>query len=379
MGKPRNEISFTVKGDSGDNVLTLPAGATITNTVIDGGRGNDILDLSGYESAGVSLSLPSGFAKSNSAVTDKPFTGTFATFDFVDETTVRGTIKNIEGVIGTSGNDFLFLNVNGAMPKLVDGGDGNDVVEALGGNATLIGGDGSDWIVSYGQGNTAIGGVNDGDLSTSDGLRDFYYLGSAPTILDFEVGTDQLIFETGMSTVDSYLSPLTAQWVSNGAGGATFMVNNVAEVTLANVDPVTAASITFGFAFLAENGVSEGRSGDDLLFVGVNVADRIKLGSDSGNDLAVSFDASLDILVFEDGVVPTWSNTLVNGAQALVGSFSGGSITLMGLDMDDVAGLNIDGSRGSLAGSTAPVESAWSVESDFPPALLTGPSGDLFF
>lgn len=364
-GKPGG--GFTVTGTDGNDLLTLPAGGTLLNTVIDGRRGIDTLDLSTYGSAGVFVRLEYGLAKAKSLVAEQPFTGIFGSYTLAGATTVSGSIRNVENLIGTAGNDFLIVSTLPGVAKYVDGGAGNDVVNAIGGNATLFGGAGSDWVVSYGTNNVLAGGADDGDISTSDGVRDFFYLGSAPTILDFEAGTDQLLIELGDGqSAASVYAPGAAVWVAEGSGSALY-VNGVHEVTLANVDLATAQGIGFGVVVSPINNVVSGGPGDDMLYAGGHTTvTSVVVGANNGDDVVVNFTLSLDTLVFADGLNPVWSNTVVNGASALVATFEGGSLTFQGLSMDDVASMMIQGNRGTLAATEAPIEGAWSVESDFP-------------
>lgn len=364
MGKPSKPSGFTVTGTDGSDILELPSSATILNTTIDGRRGNDTLDLSNYSSAGVYVRIEYGMAKAKSLVIDQPFTGIFTASSLNGLPRVEGSIRNVENLIGTSGNDFLFVNTLGGVPKMIDGGEGNDVVNSLGGSATLIGGSGSDWLVSYWENNIIIGGANDGDLSISDDERDVFYLGSAPTVLDFEVGTDHILVElTSGQAAASVYAPGAAVWNSDGTGSSLF-VNGVREVTLANVDAATAQSIIFGVVVSPINNVVEGGPGDDMLFAGGHTTvTRVIAGS--GDDVVINFTLGLDTLVFDEGMTPVWSNTIVNGAGALVGTFEGGSITLQGLSMSDVESLMIEGSRGTLASTTDPLASGWSLPSDF--------------
>ena len=363
MGKPSRPSGFTVTGTDNSEFLELPAGATILNTTIDGRRGNDTLDLSNYSSPGVYVFIQYGMAKAKSVVADQPFTGLFLNYSTAGATRVEGSIRNVENVIGTSGNDYLVVHTLAGVPKVVDGGPGNDVVGAIGGSATLIGGAGNDWLTSNSENNVLIGGVNDGDFDVSDGARDNFYLNSAPTIMDFEVGTDHLLLELNSQSAATMYAPGAISWVSEGAGSSLY-VNGVREVTLANVDAATAQSILFGVVVSPINNVVEGGPGDDMLFAGGHTTvTRVVVGS--GDDVVINFDVALDTLAFEDGVMPIWSNTIVNGASALVATFAGGSLTLQGLSMDDVGSIMIDGPVGTLAGTEDPSPSAWSLPSDF--------------
>lgn len=360
MGK--SGTTLTVKGTRGDDPnLTLPTGALITQVVVDGGGGSDTLNLSGYGS-GVYIALSGGFAKSSSTVADKEFTGLWSNYTLAGATTAKGTIRNVESLIGTEYNDFLFASIL-ETAKFIDGGAGNDVVNSIGGNAFLVGGTGSDWLVGYWQNVTLVGGTWDGITATPDGETDYFYSGSQnPLILDFMIGEDKLIVEFSTGTLTDWL---TGEWVPYGTSGATLMVGGVAEVTLANIGPLLAETIEIGYAISPVDGIVQGSSGDDLLFVGGSAPSRIILGADNGDDATVGFDILSDVLVFEDGIVPTWSDTLVNGAPALLGTWADGSITLQGLSTANVGQLIIEGlPDGTVMGTADAGPGPWSNNSD---------------
>lgn len=359
----RSGTTTTVKGTDGDDPrLVVPDGWLLTKTLIDGGRGSDTLDLSGYAFPGVRVYLTGGYAKSKSYVSEQPYVGTIAEDLPSDPAAVTGTIKNVENLIGTSGHDFLKIQLNSTAPKRIDGGAGNDFIQILGGNGTHVGGTGSDWITSYWQGNTLVGGTYVGGVATGDGERDFFYTGSAPVILDFETLHDQLLFEIPMTSIAAYE---TARWVPDGASGSSLYVDGVLVVTLAGISPATAETIRFGYVVLAENGIVQGGQGNDILYAhGGTETTRILLDSDSGHDMTSFFEITEDILVFEDVAAVTWSNTMLNGSQALVGTFAGGSITLPGLSTADVANLQVEGVTDAQQVIGTDGMSHWSSNSD---------------
>ena len=347
----------SVKGANGNDTLAPPAGALLTQVAFDGGRGNDTLNLSNYGS-GVQILIDES-PKVLSTVTLRPFQGIAPGFYQLDSTTVKGSINNIENIVGTAFNDYLFAG-SISTAKRIDGGPGNDAINALGALATSIGGTGSDWLMSTGVGTILIGGTYAGNVAVGDGEKDYFFVSSAPTILDFEVGIDRLFFDNGGVTIASFE---TGQWLSDGAGGATFWVNGAKEVTLANVGPLTAQGIELGFLIAPTNGVTNSSPYDDMIFAQTGVVDRIVLDANDGDDVTIGFNLLTDILVFADGLVPEWSNSFVNGQEALVGTYAGGSITLPGLDTGDVAALHIEGPIAPPAfGSDA--MGAWSVPSD---------------
>ena len=361
----------SVVGTDGDDLLSLPDGASLLTTTVDGRRGNDTLDLSDYESDGVYVAVEYGFAKAKSLVGDQPFTGLFGNYSLAGAQTLSGSLRNIENIIGTAGNDYLFVHTLSGHAKLIDGGPGNDVVNSLGGSATLIGGTGNDWIVSYWENNLLYGGEEGSTPDYSDGARDVFYLGSAPTIADFELLADHLLVEFGPPTTaaDVY-APGAAVWMAEGTG-STLYINGVREVTLANVSLADAQGIAFGLVLSPVNNEVSGGPGDDMLYAGGHTTvTRVLVGADSGDDIIINFTLSLDTLEFAAGLDPVWTNSIVNGAAALVATFAGGSLTFQGLSTDDVADMSIQGNRGTIAPDPTPVESAWSVDSDFAGSAL---------
>jgi hypothetical protein len=356
--------TFLLRGTSGNDVFRVPDGRTLLNTSFDGGRGNDTLDLSSYATSGVTVRLLEGYAKIHgSVVTDLSFTGVVGSYPTItNSTTVRGTIKGIENVIGSGGNDFLSADINGGVVRL-DGGGGNDALQAYGNiaGATLIGGLGSDWFDAYKSGTILIGGTLDAAGGAhGDGEYDVFSIANAATIRDFEVNIDRLIFSSNHSMDAAYAA---GTWITDGAGGSIFMVGGQAKLTLTGVAPDVAATIPYGFQYSPENGVLQGSSGDDVLHLGSSFVERVVIGQSNGDDIVLQFAKGTDIIQFTDGLQPVWSNTYVNGQKALLGSFDGGSVTLTGLSTDDVPALNIEG-VGDPAQYGAAGISSWSVPTD---------------
>jgi hypothetical protein len=141
------------------------------------------------------------------------------------------------------------------------------------------------------------------------------------------------------------------------------MVNGTAEVDLANLTPAQASTIALGFHYASENGLAYGGPGDDIIELGSAQVDTVVIGANSGNDLVTQFDKTNDVLQFNDGLNPTWSDTYVNGMHALLGEYSGGSVTLTGLTTADLSSLHIQGVSGSAVVG-APHASTWSSTSD---------------
>ncbi|HYD38481.1 MAG TPA: cadherin domain-containing protein, partial [Allosphingosinicella sp.] len=129
------------------------------------------------------------------------FTYTVTDSDGLTSTaTVSVTVTGIaDGVSLNGGNGSDTLAGAGGEDTL-SGGNGNDGLSGLGGHDVLLGGNGAD-ILDGGDGNDLIAGGNGNDLMTGgDGTDSFRFGrgGGSDTVTDFEVGTDQLLFEDGI-------------------------------------------------------------------------------------------------------------------------------------------------------------------------------------
>ncbi|WP_308515732.1 hypothetical protein [Sphingomonas flavescens] len=351
----------SVVGGNGNDILRVPSGHSLFDTTFDGGKGSDTLDLTNYSTRGVTIQLIDGYIHSNgSSVTDVAYTGVPAASAPLTGS-VRGTIKNVENLTGSAGNDVLVVDIKGVVTT-INGGDGNDYLYAnvYDNSATLIGGHGNDWLLSLAPSTTLVGGTMDATGAHGDGQRDFFELGPYATILDFELGTDRLIFSSNHSMDAAFAA---GQWISDGKGGSTFMVNGAAEVTLAGIAPALAQTIDYGFHYVPDNGVLQGSSGKDVLQTNVNQVDRVIVGANSNDDIVTHFDPAMDVLQFNDGLQPNWSDSVVNGMPSLLATFAGGSLTLTGLTTADLANMHIDGVSGFPSTST-PMLSYWSVSTD---------------
>ena len=133
-------------------------------------------------------------------------------------------------------------------------------------------------------------------------------------------------------------------------------------MTLANVDPVEAEAIVLGFMIGSTNGTLQGSFGDDVLIASKFSADRVVVGASSGHDYLTYF-MSDDVLAFEDGIVPVWSDSMVNGLPVLVGKWNGGSLTIEGYSTASLSTIQMDGPLGPPITTDAGL-SAWSVASD---------------
>ena len=369
MAKPSSTI--TVTGTNGDDILHIPAGYDITQVSVNGRGGTDTLDLSNYQapngSSGVYLSETGTTSQPDSAVSDWSFVGVPGSSSSYGHL-VFGTIQSIENLTGSSGNDWLMMGVGG-IPTTLNGGPGNDYLSASNAaSATLIGGSGSDWIYSVVPNSTLIGGslvngvVHEDPAGTS---VDTFEIGPVNVnILDFQVGTDRLLFDA-TATHPAFTGGI---WVDNGSGGSTLMVIGAARVTLDGISPSTAQqSVAFGFEYTSTaNGIFQGGPTNDVLYCNPNYAETVVTGPGTGNDVVMNFDKTHDVLDFASDTQVTWSNTYVNGQESLLGMFGGGSVTLTGLTTNDLSSgaLHVQGLITPATIDPTDHMSWWSVPSD---------------
>ena len=155
-GTPGNDgIRGTDEGDfiqafAGNDVLEGRAGGDF----LDGGEGVDTVVYQ-FDESGVRVDLSAGFA--------------------VDGTGIADGLFNLENVIGSSFADEIKGN---EAANSLTGGAGDDVLEGAAGDDTLLGGEGADRLLGGGGADKYLYTV-----STEGG----------DTIVDFEVGSDQLV------------------------------------------------------------------------------------------------------------------------------------------------------------------------------------------
>jgi serralysin len=229
--------------------------------------------------------------------------------------TLAGGAGN-DSMTGGSGNDNLF------------GGDGNDTLigsEADGGNGanTIWAGSGDD-IISGGDGNDAIGGgVGDDQIDAGDG-NDLIYGGrdagdtGQNDVIDAGAGNDTVFAGAGNDSVaggtgdDDLYSGGGSDTVDGGAGDDTLW----------------------------------GGGGDDI-FTGGAGDDMFFFGGTNGDDTVTDFDTDDDTLVLSGAVTDFTSSADVEAAARdtadglLIDLGGGNSVTLEGLTVSDIAGVEI--------------------------------------
>jgi hypothetical protein len=167
-------------GAGGDSLLggqgddTIIPGAEDAMDVIDGGAGFDIVDYSGNASGDNIQSL-----------TLNGITNATATINGSND---DDTLRNVEGVIGSQGNDTI---TGDSLGNYLKGEAGADSLSGAGGADTLLGDAGNDTLVGGVGADTLTGGANDDDFrwNSVDEFGDW--------VTDFTPASDDLVFDVG--------------------------------------------------------------------------------------------------------------------------------------------------------------------------------------
>ena len=184
-----------------------------------------------------------------------------------DDTVTTGT--GDDSILGGAGNDSL---VGGDGNDTVDGGAGDDYVAAFTGNDLLLGGDGNDTIFSVGGGNDTLDGGADADLISIQTLSDVTVTGGETTTS----GQDLDRLEIGGSTPVT----LTVGGAENGTitgAGSTITYTEIEQVYLGSgADTINAGTESAALYI-------DGREGDDLFNASATTGDNTLEGQ-AGND-----------------------------------------------------------------------------------------------
>ncbi len=159
----------TINGLDGNDIIRPGDGVDDT----DGGDGSDTLDYSNFlfsgPTEGVIVSL---------------FFGTEINDGFGN----RGTVSNVENIIGSDFNDSLGA---GAEDAVLEGRGGNDRLEGFTGNDLLKGGAGNDWLSGSGGNDILYGGPGE-DILGGGSNDDRVFGGSGNDSVDGGFGNDLL-------------------------------------------------------------------------------------------------------------------------------------------------------------------------------------------
>ena len=161
-------------GGDGDDVLIGGDG----NNVIDGGAGFDLIS---FENDTGTVTV---------FVTDTSST--------VNHSTGVDAYSNIEGFIGTVGNDSFYAARGYTGDLYFDGGAGNDYLRGSDGNDTLIGGDGNDYL----RGGRGVDSFDGGD-GTNDRISFYDHTATQGVIADLRTG---IITNDGFGNTETFIN-----------------------------------------------------------------------------------------------------------------------------------------------------------------------------
>jgi Ca2+-binding RTX toxin-like protein len=325
-----------VYGGDGDDYLYAGEGYDF----YDGGDGSDTIYLS------TTTTLP----------TEPRESTTDAVIDLVSETISWGgvfaneTLKNIENVVGTRGNDLIIGNdednrLNGSYgDDVVYGGLGNDRIDDHDGDNELYGGAGDDSIHGLSAGVDKIfGGIGDDSLFISEGND----------VVDGGEGSDTIdISRRG------YINAIDLSAGTTGEGENIATLTSIENAVGNNLNNVITGS---GEANILDGGYGAdiidardgddiviGGSGDDTLTLGGG-QDIVRLASESDEDTVTDFDIYNDVLeingaIFNpnelsNGITISENSegvTVQYGARGLyVYNHEYDRVTLLGVNLDD--------------------------------------------
>ncbi|MEZ5715019.1 MAG: matrixin family metalloprotease [Paracoccaceae bacterium] len=303
-----------LSGGDGADTLTGGAGAD----TLSGDAGDDVLiggdtsgdrsgvDVASFAGATANLSVDLGVSEGPGGVQ-----GSASGADIGSD-----TLYGIDNAIGGSGHDLLLGNGWG---NALEGGGGRDMLIGLAGNDTLSGGDGDD----------TIRGNADHDLVSGGAGDDLVIGGTGRDTLSGDDGADVVRGNGGFDTVeggdgdDLVAGGAQADLVLGGAGDDTLQGGG-------------------GFDTL------DGGTGDDLLSGNFN-ADTFVFADGHGQDSITDFEATnaaekIDLSAIEGiagladldlGSATLGAATQV-GADVVIDTGDGNSITLLGVDLADL-------------------------------------------
>ena len=303
-------------------------------------------------------------------------------------------------ITGTSGNDTITpggvsAGVTGGVPSdspdsiygldgndIIDGGGGNDTINAGDGNNVVDGGDGNDSITTGAGNDTVLGGLGNDTIKTGSGADsasggegdDRIYISTAWTSLSGGAGYDQVyISGTTGNTLD--LSTAGIEYLSAGDGNDNFDGSaQTVELTLdGNLGDDILRGSNFNDTIYGDDGNNTlyGNAGDDRLYGGSG-NDTINAGS--GNDTINAGDGN-NLINGGDG-----NDSITTGAgnDTILGGLGNDSIHT-GAGNDSLNGGNgndlLDGGTGSDTASYAGATAAVTVNLGLTTAQNTGGAG----
>ncbi len=248
-------ISGKVYGGSGDDIITNTW--TDINMKMDGGSGNDLLDVSQVSGFDFTLNMKTGVASSSTAYSSAAFTASnFENVIGMDDASMSDNITGTNGkniISGLAGNDTL---KGGGGNDVLDGGANNDTLKGGNGKDTLGGGSGKDLlkgnkgndqlfggsgkdnlqggdgkdVLKGGSGNDKLSGGKQNDTLYGGGGKDKFVFAKdfgKDRIKDFSDNTDTLLLDDNLWSGTLSKNQILSQFASiNGQGQAVFDFGN---------------------------------------------------------------------------------------------------------------------------------------------------------
>lgn len=332
-----SDFNDSMVGSSGTNELRGFAG----DDILDGAGGND--RLFGGEGAdmligGIGVDIAMYTVATSGVTLDLTTTG------LAGEAT-GDTFDSIEWVFGSNFDDDISGD---EFNNRLEGRDGDDTLNGGDGNDRLLGGDGND-IINGGDGVDTIFGQDGDDVMTGGAGNDFFFGGAGA---DSHDGGDDI------DTV-SYLastSGVTVNMQTGGTGG------DAAGDTYTNIERIFGTSFDDSIrgsdsddVLLGNGGADflDGGLGDDTLIGGAGIDSFGYNMGEGGADVITGFFSSNEVIyllgVVEDGEFgPFDFEDLIDnfatdvGANTVFDFFNGNTLTLVGLNIEDLSASNFD-------------------------------------
>ncbi|MEP7335491.1 MAG: calcium-binding protein, partial [Actinomycetota bacterium] len=167
----------------------------VTKLTIDGGLGDDMIDLHGIDDANLVVEVHGGDGNDT----------------IIGPTHSKCSAGLCAKLFGDGGNDHL---TGGADGDFIDGGAGDDTIDGGAGNDVIFGGDGADTILGGPGADLIDGGTGNDTISAGGDPNDVYFAGTAGSTVTIS-GPNTVIDFCNVSPSACEMQPLTV-WAKDG-------------------------------------------------------------------------------------------------------------------------------------------------------------------